>query len=247
MKTAHGLVVAVLGAAVLAGSLLVSGQAFPEPAKAKQARGKQPSDQEVNAQIVRDLLLAAELTEVGRRDRAPEALLTAAGLLLKVQAQTGGKLKTLVPKKVEDEKGNVIELPAGAARSFEKQAEDLFDEVEGQGLPGTKELIKAIKDRGTNARGMQGGPQQGADVIPAGGLRIYTIPLEPNKPAQIAMQSSQPVSFRIFQPNVGDLYKTTDIRANHNWVPEGKEGAPVSVQVFIKSLGQPTQTLIYVN
>src|SRR5436305_14071895 len=81
--------------------------------------------------ISKDVITAMELAESGRQDKAPEALLAAAGLLLKAHAYTGGSLPPLgqtiknnkgkeisVPIEVTDENGRKLEVPAEGPQSF---------------------------------------------------------------------------------------------------------------------------------
>src|SRR5690242_12231851 len=99
-------------------------------ADAVQAQGKKPkrSAEEAWADDVKLLAAADEVAEFGRKSKAPEALVAAAGMLLKVNALTGGKFRTL-DAPVEDEKGNKIDDPAPAEKPLKEQAEELFNDA----------------------------------------------------------------------------------------------------------------------
>ena len=90
MKTCRWLAVAVMvgGLAGLAG--------LEGPALA-QGKGKKGGE-DAKADAIKDLLTAAEVAEFGRKHKAPEALIAAAGLLLRVDALTGGKLERNVTR-----------------------------------------------------------------------------------------------------------------------------------------------------
>jgi len=159
-------------AVVAVGCLL--GAALSVPARAQDTDNK--GKEEFYGTITRDIFTAAELADFGKKHKAPEAYLAAAGLLLKVHAYTDGKpLPTLepagepeVPKKAKAEepkkgkrvkpraekgsaaKGAPAKAEASQEPTFQKQAEDLFKAARGLKVMKSRELeemIRAVKAR----------------------------------------------------------------------------------------------------
>ncbi len=238
-----------LAVVVLIGSM--GALCLADPAQAQGKKQKQ-SEAEAQADDVRILATAAEVTEFGRKTMAPEALVTAAGLLLKVNALTRGKLGTLdVP--VEDEKGNKVNAPAVKEKSLAAQAEELFKEARVYGAelkPGTVEaLIKAAKARkydGSeefNERGAFGGPKRISRFVQSGGLHIFTIHFQGRQRAAIAFQSNRPVRFRIIAPGQGELVSALVTTSYYTWTPGGN----VAIKIYVQNLGQNSQYTITTN
>src|SRR5262249_5442889 len=110
---------------------------------------------------VKDLMVAHQIAEFGRSYKAPEALVTAGALLLKVNDLTGGN----VDKKIDftaAEKGKGTD-----EKALKDQAEDLFDEAIS--MKNSKDLMAIIKEaknrdytksEGFTKRGVIGGPKR---------------------------------------------------------------------------------------
>jgi hypothetical protein len=236
-------------AAALAGVLVTV------PTRAENPAGKKTAAEE-QAEGIKELVTAAEVARYGREQGAPEALITAAGMLLKVDGEMKiGRLEA----EVEDEKGNKVKDADEKGRSLADQAQDLFDTA--LAMPGAAklnlgamikaakaraELIKAAKaDDERKGRAPVGGPKRLSGSLSAGARRNYTIHYEPNRLAAIALTSSTPVRLEVIQPGVGILLSSVLTNAHYTWVPKGR--GPVPIRVQITGTGSSAKFMIYAN
>jgi len=236
--------VGVVAVAVLLAAVL------REPVRAEKKEAKTKED--VNTKIVQYLMMAGELEkfargEDGKKIVRPEALITAADLLLQVDALTGGKLPEL-DAKVEDEKGNPVAAPAGNKKSFKEQADNLLDEAEGTGVPGLNTLIKAAKNHkyeGFAGRDVVGGPKSITRAMGLGGLHTFTFKFRPKQQASINVQSNNVIRFEVVQPGLGQLFNLVCTNGYYNWVPKGNQD--VEIQVKVQTLNKQAQYTLYVK
>src|SRR4051794_26428886 len=118
MRTSWCRLVAVLAACLLVGVMM-------SPSWAEEDEAPPSKEDQAKLDNVKDLVTAHQMAEFGRGYKAPEALVAAGSLLLKVNALTGGD----VDKKVDLAAG---EKGAGAQeKSLKEQADELFDEASG--------------------------------------------------------------------------------------------------------------------
>jgi hypothetical protein len=238
-----------LGVAVVMGGLLGLGLSGPS-----RAQGKKMSDEERDAEVVKNLALADEMAAVGRDKAvpAPEALIAAASLLLKVNAMTGGELGKLEGKDKatvvggtgepgEATKGKKLDVKAEKSKSLKEQAEELFQAARDLGGPGVVQMIKAARARNFDAvkdkfakRGALGGPRRGTYTVPGNNYHHFTIWFEANQPAVIAVRSAEFVRFRVRLPNsAGRLEEVVNnpVMAGHYmWYPRKRVAATVYIQ-----------------
>jgi hypothetical protein len=239
-----------LMAVVIGGSVMVS---LASRTRADD-KDKPPSDEELRAQMVKCLATAAEVEQFGRKHKAPEALVSAGGILLKVDALTRGKMEKLEGD-VEDDKGNKLDVPAEEEKSLKEQANKLFSEAREMGAsmdlrPGTVEaLIKAARVRNYSAdeefkgRGAIGGPKRITRKIQAGGHQVHSVRFRANEVASIAFQSNYPVRLRIVSPGQGDLSNNIVQTNFYNWVPR----QPITIRISVQNLGHNAQYTITTN
>lgn len=209
-------------AAVFAGGFAAAQEPTPAELEKATRRGK----------LVEDLVSASRLIAFGKGDfaeasglkdyQSPEALVAAAGILLRVQKEAGGF-------EVVNEKGQ----PAadGKAADLTKQAEELFKEarniVKGNKARAVEieELIKqaqAIDDK----RGAVGKPRTVTRVIPPGQSTEIQIGFKPNAPATISYTTDGGPRQRceIVAPGGRTIYDNTGRDGSHSWTTVKDDG-----------------------
>ncbi len=259
MRASHRLMAAAFLTAALAGILWVPARAEEEKDKAKEAPKELTEQEKISyGQIVRNLMMVEDLKAMGYNEKArkienPAALLTAASLLLKVQKQTGGSLEEAkITFEAVDEKGN--KLPGTAPKeekkekekSFEEQAEYLFDIVRGTDLPGVETWIKTVKADAMSARAVVGGPSRNINTLPPGGIRSGVFSAFANRVINISLQCSQPVHFRIQRQGGPILYDDFMQAKSFSFAPPGQPGTFVPLVLTIRALKTPTNFNLYV-
>lgn len=192
-----------------------------------------PVKKDEKADDVKLLATAAEIEEFGRMNKSPEALIAAAGILLRVNAITKGKFSDLDEDCV-DEKGKKV-VDKEESITLEKKAKGLLDSAAamaaGQKV-NVKPLIDAVANRKYDAtRAVVGGPKRISRKIDASGKHHYTIHFVKNAPASIALQSNSPVRFMVRDSQLGTLVNAVAQHGNYSWVPKGK-GGTVKISVI---------------
>ena len=208
-------------------------------------------DEQTLREIFHTLTTAAEVREFGQQHKVPEALITAADMLRKVDVLASGK----APKRVEevpvDEKGNKIDIPVEKAKTYAEQADDLFEQAAtmGAGVPAIAGLIKAAKKRQYTAdaefakRALPGGPRQIRNGLQAGGLNTWTFNPIVGRPAAFAIESEHPIRWVINEPGFGNHANAVVRNGNYTFTP--RKGVPITVR--IQSMGKATSYVMYVN
>lgn len=217
--------------------------------------GEEPLTKEEEAQRenLQDLLMAHRLAAFAKAYKAPEALVTAGGLLLKVNSAIKGEAK--VDASATDEKGNTVE--AVKAKSLKEEAADLFDAALGM-KPGSKELqamIKAArtrdykKDPAFADRGVVGGPKRISKRVDAGGRQHFNLKFASGQPGSVALTSSAPVRF-IVRAGGSTLTNTVVTHFHYTLRASGKSGATkgkggkagaTTVAIEVHGMGRPAQ------
>src|SRR5438128_2333855 len=93
---------------------------LPVAGEDKKPDASDKEDALARARLLKDLVAAYRLVEIGRSNKVPEALLTAATLLHKIGRNTPAD----ITEKPLDEKGNEIQAAALKTPSLEDQAKD---------------------------------------------------------------------------------------------------------------------------
>lgn len=167
------------------GVLALMGLLVLEVQAGEKKKADEPTKLDVAAENVESLATAFRLVEYGRKTKSPEALITAAGILLRVTPAT--------PLNVDIKSDDGKDVKAQELPSMREEAEALLKEA--------KELSKqdkyvvgladAVADRKVN-RGGLGGPKMINNVL-AKGSHTFHIPVVPGQPFVVQFRSSAPV------------------------------------------------------
>ena len=150
--------------AVLAPAGVDAGKTKAEK-RAEEEAEKERAAQQKNADLVSDLVTAYRLADLGRKQKSPEMLITAAGMLRQL---SNAKLGTVKEQPViENAKGEKTDDDPSKlvvkAASLLDEANDLFDEADAMGQlqkANVGALIKLVKDRPlVGYRDVVGGPR----------------------------------------------------------------------------------------
>lgn len=215
--------------ALAAGFLL----ATVAPLAAQEA--KPPTADELRAAYVDEIGNAYELAEFAAKYKSPEAFIAAAGLLLKIEAQTKGKLGD-APKEVEivgaDGKSTVEKVEAA---KLSDQAKAWFDDARGLAVDSKLKsevaaLIAAAEKRDyTNAadpdvkeRGKTGGPANIRRTIKPNDTQVFKWTFKADEWAAIGMTSGSSLGITIVGPQGARMFSLHGARANYRWMPKEK-------------------------
>lgn len=207
------LTVAVLG-------LAVGGWASAaEPTKAELETAAR------RAKLVEDLVTANRLLAFGKGEfaeasglkdyQSPEALVAAAGILLRVQKESGGF-------EAVNDKGEAAK--DGKSADLAKQADDLFKDARNL-VKGNKaresEIAELIKQAQTvdDKRGAVGKPRTNTKVLKPGESVEITIGFVPGSPATVSYTTAggPRQQCEIIGPNGKTLYDNTGRDGTHSW------------------------------
>jgi hypothetical protein len=222
------------------GCLLLLGPAGSEAQKGKE-KPAEKTPEERNAEVLNDLMTAYRLADMGRSQKAPEAMITAAGMLRRLAAV---KLGTIEERPViEDEKGEKIaDQSEGDSRPREitEEANALFDEAAAMGLAANVNLdplIKLVKERPLppGYRAVVGGPKRIHRKIGKHRTETFRVHFWAEKPLVIAFRASQPMHIHALRTDYNHVWVdavTMHIVHTHG-LPGGKKGtkAPVTIRV----------------
>jgi len=198
-------------------------------------------EDQARLQNVKDLVTAHQIAEFGRSYKAPEALVAAGALLLKVNAVT----RSNVDKKVDftaTEKGE-----GGKEKGLKEQANELFDEASG--LKSSKvvdALIKEAQNRDYTQyapRDVFGGPKRISKRVDAGGLQRFTLNFVPRQAGTVALTSDRPVRF-VIRSGDSTLNNSVVTSYQYTFVPRAKGG---KVQIEVRGMGSPAHFTVYAH
>jgi len=243
MKTSWYRLVAVLLLCQLLGGNLSPSRAEED----EKPLSKDEKEQlEAKLQNVKDLVTAQQMASFGRKYKAPEALVAAGALLLKVNAATGGN----VDKKVDltaVEKGTDTE-----AKSLKEQADELFDTASG--LKTSKEIETIITEakkrdysesKEFEGRAVLGGPKRISRRVDAGGLHRFNLNFVANQPGTVAVTSDRPVRF-IIRLGESTLNNSVVTSYHYTFMPRGR-GVARKVEIEVRGMGSPAHFTVYAN
>jgi hypothetical protein len=216
-----------MGFALLAGATLAA--LVPTPS----GDAKAATPDEIRAGYVEDIASAHELADFAAKYKSPEAYVAAAGLLLKVDAQTKGKMGT-PPKEVTvigaDMKEKKEEVKGA---NLKAQAKLWFEDARGLATDAklskeVESLIKAAEkrdyqdpaDKGVADRGKAGGPANVGRTIPPNQTHVYHWKFQGGELAAIGMSAGGPLGIKVVGPNGGDLFGLVGGRAIYRWAPK---------------------------
>jgi hypothetical protein len=208
-----------------------------KPAAGQEPAAKKNAD-DPKAQYISDLMTAYRLTEIGRTKGrpAPEALLTAAGMLRRLAK---------VPLGTIDEKSEV-DLPDGQkltdadieakVPNLEEQANDLIEEARAQAAElklNLEPLIKSIQERPLS-RAVVGGPRAIARHIHPHQTHTFHFHFISQMPAAIGFRASHPMRIRVVRTDYNHVWEDTfTMHGVHHGVPGGSPGQRAPVRISI--------------
>ena len=181
------------------------------------------------------MVTAERAAEYGRKNKSPESLLAAASILYSLKAG----MVTPLAEKPMDENGKPLEDKALESKTFEEQAEDLFDEArkyaKETNTPGVDAMIKAIKAR--KSRDLVGGPQMIKQTIRPGQSHVYKFKFIVGKPMTIGFAASHPMRFVATREDVNVAWSMASL-ANHLRLLGGKGGSTIVITIRVFQQGQ---------
>jgi hypothetical protein len=237
-----------MAAVLMAGCL--SATPLQESARADEEGTKKTKAriQAEKAQLAIKLLgTAPEVAEFGRKEKAPEALIAAAGMLLKAWSLAGE------PKEydgtVEDKDGKKVDVPAEKAKTLKDQAKAIFEEARDLAKTNAEATAINVLIKATEARHKEEAreaitPLQVTRKVGAGGDHQYTVKFETHSPASVAFHSTHPVRFEILEPGPGKILELVGTSGHYTWSPKG-EGATKNVIILVFGTNKMTEYTVY--
>lgn len=212
-------------------------------------RADDPKADDDPAALVEDFATAHELAAFAKAHKSPEAYITAASLLLKIDALTHGKAGAPPAEMTvvgADNKETAEAVKAG--QKLSSQATAWFDDARTLGSKSNLEkevaaLITAAKARKyeapkaeeVTAKGKAGGPANLTKTINAGDTHVYKWKFEGGKTAAIGSVSGSKIHTKVVSPNGGELFALLGQKATFRWLPK-QDGT------FIIRIHNPTKT-----
>jgi hypothetical protein len=190
----HKLALVLLAAA---GLLLAS---VPSPAQKDKDEEAEQANEKIRQERMKTLITAHELAAEGYKRDAPEYLITAAGMLLRLSA-----LKDLQAMKKFDEKpeitgpGDSEQDKEAKLLTLRELSDKWFKDASDMGasVPGVDALIKLVKKRETTDKGdrdaLVGGPRHIAMKIGPGKTHTYNFEIFTHKHTLLQFQATHPL------------------------------------------------------
>lgn len=194
---------------------------FAAAALAVGATTAQDDKVDRRVEAISSLTTAAQLIAFGRGElgdvtglkgvKSPEALVSAAGILLRVHAASEGKLEALDNDK------------AGKVPNLKEEAEALIIEAEGL-VAGKKDRAKAIKAMVEQAtkfetRGAIGHPRAQTRTLSPGQSWNVKVGFEPHAPAYVGFRSSgtSRLRFEVMGEGGGNMFSIVGAWGEYSW------------------------------
>jgi hypothetical protein len=203
---------------------------------------------------IADLMLAYRLVEIGRdkKNPAPEALITAAGLfrkLAKVSMTTITDKPMIEPAEGADKGAKLVDETAKAP-DLQAKADELFDEAEALGAKlklNLAPLIKQTKER-VSDRSPVGGPRTVARVIGGKQTHVFRFDIHAHQPTHFGIRASIPLRVSVVRSdNDNPMAAGVIAIGEHTWVPGGNI-SPVPITIRITNLStQPAEYQFLLN
>lgn len=197
-----------------------------------QAKQKPDPDDPIDdpqATAVEQIATAYKLVEFGRSNKAPEALITAGGLLRQIPPPKPSEA-TL---EVEGDTPKNTDAPTEKAKTLKEEAEDLFAEAlvmaSKDQRDAVQKLVNAIKERPEpkrepGTRGSLGGPKVINRVLPPKGTHNWNIKFIGGQPAVVTFRAALTCRISWHGPAGGVIGKDDCMIGRAAWMP-GKNGA----------------------
>lgn len=211
---------------------------------------KEQKEAAARAKQVEDLMTAHRLVAFGKGEfgeasglktyQSPEALVAAAGILLRVQKDSGGF-------EVINDKGEAVK--DGKAADFTKQADELLAEARNL-VKGNKarqaeveELIKQAQAVGER-RGAVNKPRTVTKVLKPGESVEITIGFVPESPATVSYTTTggPRQQCEIIGPNGKTLYDNSGREGSHSWTT-AKDDKKRMITIRLTNNGTATHTV----
>jgi len=235
----------------------VAAQGTKEPTKEELAQAADRAD------VVAQLATAANLAAFGRGElgdetglkaaKSPEALVAAGGILLRINAATGGEMKAITTKPTND-KGETLKVELAKNTPLADEAKGLFDAARAMvasdkaKTTALEGLIKQAEE--VTKRGACGGPRTLCCTANGGETHTYVVPFIGGCPAAVAMTSNGPGKIRleILSPNGDTMFDGKGGWANYNWKTSGNANVTRNITIKVTNLGRnPTPYRVTTN
>jgi len=211
---------------------------IPSPVDAqKNANGATNSEDE--GQIIDDLVTAYRLVEFGEKNKAPEALITAASLFRKiarVQMDVCAE-KPEITTDMDETKNDLVDEDAEAP-DFDLQAKTLFAQALLMGNELKLDLgplVNNAKNR-TEYRHPIGGPKSKSRFIGPHQHDTYHFKLQANAPTNFGFSANVPMRVSVVRNDTNTLLMDrTGIVGSAAWRPQSKKGGPVGITVAVRN------------
>lgn len=220
------------------------------PSRAQDEKKVVPTKEEVRLERMQKLMQAYDLAEQGRKKKAPEYLITAAGILLHLSP-----IKDLQEMKPQEAKP-IGDQKAGSDKEVKsptllEQSESLFKDALDMGkFQGAKvdTLIKLVKERETSDKeeyGVIGGPRQISRTLANGQIYAFHIKLDAKSPTNWAYRSTVPLIVSVVHDEISNpYYFGTAMSGGRQILPGGHLNAKytATLTVRIRNVsGRPAQ------
>lgn len=225
----------LLSAAALILLLPTLGDAQKE---AKKLTPEQAAD--LDAQNINDLVTAYRLVEFGQKNKAPEALITAASLFRKLATleMNAASEKPEISADEDAPKGTLLdkeEPPPDLAA----KANELFAQALLMGNDQKLNLGPLINDAKSRKlfRSPVGGPKQIARMIGAQQKHVFHFNLQAQYPTTFGFRSTMPMRVTAVRGSNDNVYGGgIGTMGSATWHPGGQPGAPVNVTITVKNV-----------
>jgi hypothetical protein len=204
------------------GCLALLGPTSVDAQKGKEPKPAEKSPEERNAEILNDLMTAYRLADMGRSQKAPEMLISAAGMLRRLSVVN---LDTITEKPIiEDENGKkVADQSEGDVKplTLKEEANELFDEAAAMGLELTLKLdglIKLAKERPLppGYRGLVGGPKRIHRKIGPHRTETFHVHFRSGRPAVIGFHASHAMHLYVVRTDINHVWLDVMTRNHHD-------------------------------
>jgi len=186
------------------------------------------------SQDVSDFALAYQLIELGRKNKAPEALITAAGLFRKL-ARIEYEAVTEMPEIENDPGAPKVDEPAAKAPDYDAEAAKLYAEALFLGKSEYKldlaPLVNSARNR-TEYRSPVGGPKRVSRAISPKQTHTYKVKIRRNQPVHFGFQSSAPCQLKVTRNDSPQVFRN-GIGSWANTTLHSGGGNPKTVFTFI--------------
>jgi hypothetical protein len=225
---------------------------WPVGADAQKKKDKEPAASEDQAgDDIAELVNAYKLAEFGRKNDAPEALITAGSLLRRFAKMQMGKIAEKAT--IEVEKGAKDEPldKVAQAPDYEEEANALFDEAQALATKlkvNVDKLIKMAKER-PNTRGVIGGPRSISRMVGPKQTLVYHFNFEPHRPCAVGFQASVPLRVTVTRSDNDNPWAAAISTGGvHRGIPGGSRTGVVPVTVRVHNPGlQVARLQLFVN